>query len=228
MLEVSNVKVYDLEESVIASRNAMRLTPPEYTKDEFEASLKRAIQLANTKNGSGHKTFLSGIRVSFDLKYPGYISPELQRYHWVDIVTSSSKMHRLLKMDLNTACNKYVSMRTIVNLQELINEYNQLSNSDVTIKKFYTRGGKEEIIKGKNNILYYQWMRIISDCPQGLELFMRVSTNYLQLQNIYHQRKHHRLIDDWQVGFCKNFVENLPYANEFIIGLNNDGEREED
>ena len=70
MLEISNVRVYDLKESIIASRNAMRLTPPEYTDEEFEKSLPRAIQLANTKNGSGHQTFLSGIRVSFDLKYP--------------------------------------------------------------------------------------------------------------------------------------------------------------
>lgn len=228
MLEVSNVKVYDLEESVIASRNAMRLTPPEYTKEEFEASLKRAIQLANTKNGSGHQTALSGIRVSFDLKYPGYISPELQRYHWIDIVTSSSKMHRLLKMDLNTSCNKYVSMKTVVHMRELIDEYNQLLNSDVTIKKFYLRGGEELVVEGKNNILYHQWMRIISDCPQGLELFMRVSTNYLQLKTIYHQRKHHKLVEDWQIGFCKNFIEKLPYAGELIIGRKDDGEREED
>ena len=36
MLHIENVKVYDLEESVIACRNAMRLTPPEYTEDEFK------------------------------------------------------------------------------------------------------------------------------------------------------------------------------------------------
>ena len=85
MLEIKNAKVYDLEESVISCRNAMRLEMPEYTKEEFEASLQRAIQLANTPNGSGHQNFLKGIRVSFDLRYPCYISPELQRYNWIDI-----------------------------------------------------------------------------------------------------------------------------------------------
>lgn len=55
MLEISNVRVYDLEESVIACRNAMRITPPEYTQEEFEKSLQRAIQLANTPNGSGNE-----------------------------------------------------------------------------------------------------------------------------------------------------------------------------
>lgn len=46
MLEIKNWQVYDLEESVIASRNAMRLEMPEYTKEEFEDSLKRAYSIA--------------------------------------------------------------------------------------------------------------------------------------------------------------------------------------
>ena len=34
-MKISNVRVYDLEESVIACRNAMRLEPPDYTEEEF-------------------------------------------------------------------------------------------------------------------------------------------------------------------------------------------------
>ena len=94
MLQVQNVKVYDLEESVIACRNAMRTELPEYTEVEFEQSLERAKKLvrssAESKDVKCHDNFLTGIRVSFDLIYPNYISPELQRYHWIDIVTSSS------------------------------------------------------------------------------------------------------------------------------------------
>lgn len=193
MLEISNVRVYDLKESIIASRNAMRLTPPEYTDEEFEKSLPRAIQLANTKNGSGHQTFLSGIRVSFDLKYPNYISPELQRYHWIDIVTSSSKMHRLTKMDMDVCFNEYVTQNSINQMKQLIKQYN-------------------------DNPTYERFMYVISNCPQGIELFMRVSTNYLQLKTIYHQRKTHKLKEDWG-NFCKEIMT-LPYAQELIVGLN--------
>lgn len=193
MLEIRNVRVYDLKESIIASRNAMRLTPPEYTDEEFEKSLPRAIQLANTKNGSGHQTFLSGIRVSFDLKYPNYISPELQRYHWIDIVTSSSKMHRLTKMDMDACFNEYVTQNSINQMKQLIKQYNE-------------------------NPTYERFMYVISNCPQGVELFMRVSTNYLQLKTIYHQRKTHKLKEDWG-NFCKG-IRTLPYAQELIIGLN--------
>jgi hypothetical protein len=213
MTEIRNWKVYDLKESVIASRNAMRLEMPEYTEEEFQESLKRAIQLANTPNGSGHQNFLSGIRVSFDLKYPGYLSPELQRYHWIDIVTSSSKMHRLLKMDLDSACNKYVSQSTIILMQELIEDYNQIANGVAEIGIFQLRNNKDIVIRGKNEMLYFKWMQIISNCPQGLELFMRVSTNYLQLKTLYRQRKNHKLKDDW--GAICRFIEQLPYAQEF-------------
>lgn len=215
MLEVSNVKVYDLKESVIASRNAMRLTPPEYTDEEFEKSLPRAIQLANTKSGSGHQTFLSGIRVSFDLKYPNYISPELQRYHWIDIVTSASKMHKLLKMDIDSSCNKYISQDTVIKMQKLIDDYNQIATGESEYGIFFLRNGEQIEAHGKSEMLYHKWMQIISECPQGIELFMRVSTNYLQLKTIYHQRKNHKLKEDW--GAMCDAIESLPYAKELIL-----------
>ena len=149
--------------------------------------------MANSPAGSGHQTFLSGIRVSFDLIYPNYISPELQRYHWVDIVTSSSKMHRLVKMDMDKCFNKYVTQESIEQMKELVELYN-------------------------NAPTYENFMLLVSNCPQGIELFMRVSTNYLQLRTIYKQRKNHKLREDWG-AFC-NWIETLPYAKELIIGGN--------
>ena len=196
MLTISNWKVYDLEESVIASRNAFRTKMPEYTKEEFEKSLPRAIQLANTPNGSGHQNWLKGVRVSFDIKYPNYITPELQRYNWVDIVTSNSKMHKLMNMNMDLCFNEYVTDDNKSMMKNLIQIYNQ-------------------------NKSYENFMKVVSNCPLGIELFMRCSTNYLQLKTIYHQRKHHKLVEDWQEGFCRDFVKQLPYAQEFIIGLQN-------
>jgi hypothetical protein len=195
MVEITHVKVYDLKESVIASRNAMRLTPPEYTDEEFEKALPRAIKLAKAGGGSGHSNFRKGIRVSFDIKYPGYFTPELQRYGFVDIVTSSSKMHRLIKMDMDACFNKYVLPERKAHMKFLIGKYNE-------------------------NPSYEMFMTVLSNCPLGIELFMRCSTNYEQLATIYRQRKTHRLKEDWVEGFCKNFIETLPYSRELIlIGL---------
>ena len=192
MVEISNVKVYDLKESVIASRNAMRLTPPEYTEEEFQASLDRAIKLAKCGGGSGHSNFRKGIRVSFDVKYPGYFTPELQRYGFVDIITSSSKMHRLVKMDMDACFNKYVLPERKAHMKYLIEKYNE-------------------------NPTYEMFMIVLSNCPLGVELFMRCSTNYEQLATIYRQRKHHKLKEDWVEGFCNNFIKALPYAKELIV-----------
>ena len=193
MLQIDNWKVYDLKESVIACRNAMRITPAQITDEEFNASMPRAIILANSPSGSGHQTFLSGIRVSFDIKYPNYISPELQRYHWIDIVSSSSKMHRLSSMDMETCFNKYVTDESKEQMKRLVKKYNETKS-------------------------YEDFMVMLSNCPQGIELFMRVSTNYLQLRTLYRQRKTYKLKEDW--GEVCEFIEKLPYADEFIIGNN--------
>lgn len=190
-MKVTNVKVYDLEESVIACRNAMRLKPPQYTKEEFEASLERAKKLCQASKGEVrcHANFRTGIRVSFDIEYPNYISPEMERYHWFDIVTSSSKMHRLMQMDFDKCCNQYVTQTTINQMKQLIKAYNENKTEE-------------------------NFMTVLSNCPQGIMLFMRISTNYEQLRTIYLQRKNHKL-PEWRL-FCE-WISTLPYAKELII-----------
>lgn len=188
MTKITDLKVYDLKESIIACRNSMRIEPAKHTKEEFEQSLERAKKL--TKLGNGHDNFLCGIRVSFNLVYPNYLSPELQRYHWVDIVNSSSKMHRLAEITEVNGFNKYVDEETKGYIKFLADKYNK----DKTYENFIT---------------------MVSNCPMGLELFMRVSTNYLQLKTIYKQRKNHKLKEDW--GVICDMIESLPYP-ELIIG----------
>jgi len=200
MLTISNTKVYDLKESVIACRNAMRLTPTEYTDEEFEKSLPRAIQLAKLGGGSGHSNFRKGVRVSFDIKYPNYISPEMQRYGFLDIVTSSSKMHSLLKMDMDDCFNEYVCVAAKDMMKCLIKQYNDIK-ADTNHPDY-------------NERVYTAFMRVVSNCPQGIELFMRCSTNYEQLATIYRQRKNHKL-REWHI-FC-DWIANLPYAHELIL-----------
>ena len=187
MVEIDNVKVYDLEECINACRNSMRVSP---YRGDFERDFERAKILCDNPVNSGEINFLKGIRVSFDIKYPGYFSPELQRYKFIDIISSSSKMHKLSVLGANSkSFNKYTDPRSIQVLQELLDNYN-----------------KEKT--------YSNFMKALSSCPQGIELFMRISTNYACLRNIWIQRRHHRLQEDWG-AFC-DFIERLPYFNEFI------------
>ena len=219
MLEFSNVKVYDLRESIISCRNAMRLEAPDYnSEEEFNKGLDRAKKLVNaSKNDSNvkcHDNFLTGIRVSFDMKYTQYISKQFQRYHWFDYVSSSSLMHRITKMDFSKCCNKYVSQASIDEVTKWVNVYNNILNNHIEEYVFDTDKEKFHTYAYKDTI-YTAFMLVISNCPMGTELFVRVSTNYKQLQTIYYQRKHHKLHEDYNAFI--DMVKSLPYAKELIL-----------
>lgn len=191
MLRIENAQVFNLEGAVIACRNAFRTELVEQTQDEFGKSLTRAKTLVVASNNSdikSHSHFRVGVVVSFDIVYPQYWSMEFQRYHFAEIVSSTSKMHMLTKMDLESCCNEYVSPLIKTHLRTLIDRY----NAEPTKENF---------------------MKVISNVPMGLELGMQVVTNYEQLATIYKQRRHHRL-EDWQV-FC-DWIETLPMFDELI------------
>ena len=227
MVEIKDLKVYDLEECIIASGYAMRTEPINYKEEkDLLNHYKRCSKLVLASKNSDvhcHDNFLTGIRVSFDIKYPQYLSPELQRYHFFDIVTSMSKMHKLLKMDIKKSCNKYVNQIAINNVMKLIENYNAILNDPMEHSAEYYSdiiftgiNGETYKINSKEDALYVAWMQVIANCPLGLELWMRVSTNYKQLQTIYYQRKHHKLKEDW--GAVIKMIEELPCFDIFILG----------
>ena len=202
-MQIKNVKVAFLEESIIRSGYPMQVGEPEtldlYDGDDkqvyFLGDGKRAKKLAKTPIGSGHNNFLKGIIVQFDLQYPEYFSPQLQRYHWVDIVSSQSKMHKITSRELTKDdFTKYTSVGCIDYINSLINRYNIGKDVDT-------------------------FNQIISNLPSGYLKWMGISTNYLQLKTIYHQRKNHKL-KEWK-EFCQ-WIKTLPMANELIINENTD------
>ena len=256
MLEIKNTKIYDLEDSVIASGNAMRLEPEEVNLKNFDKSLERCKKLAKKGGGTGHSNFRTGILVSFDLKYPQYFTKQAQRYHFLQYVSSTSMMHRITKMDFSECCNKYVSFRSKGQMNNLIywynvlvgdiqdgrspeevlgdyrhfveESYNEIPNwSEFLIfpdpKKDPNEAYEQEPFTGEGTgaipdlqkYIYDCYMRIISNCPMGAELWVHCSTNYEQLATIYRQRKNHKLKEDWG-EFCA-WIESLPYAKELII-----------
>ena len=230
MTEIKGVKVYDLEECIVASGYAMRTEPYNYLEESCDDNLdhhiercKKLVKASKNSDIHCHDNFLTGIRVSFDIKYPQYLSPEIQRYHFFDIVTSMSKMHRILKLDIKKSCNKYVNQTAIDNVMKLVANYNAILNDTIKHSSEYYSdavftglNGETYKINSKEDALYVAWMQIIANCPLGLELWMRVSTNYKQLQTIYYQRRHHKLKEDWNAII--NMIEELPYFDIFILG----------
>ena len=55
----------------------------------------RAVKLASCKAGEGHDNFLKGIVVQCDVEAPSYVWPQIQRYRFFEIISSTSKMHTL-------------------------------------------------------------------------------------------------------------------------------------
>lgn len=217
MLEIANWKVYDLRETVIACRNAMRTEMPQYdSEEEFAKGMARAVKLVKAGGGSGETSFRKGIRVAMDVKYTQYITKQMQRYHWFDFVSSSSLMHRLTYRRVSENCNEYVTWAAVNELQKWVDVYNGIAGSAEFKPCVFTTREREIHCDTKQDALYVAYMFCISNCPMGYELFTRVTTNYEQLATMYRQRKHHKLKEDWG-AFCR-WVEQLPYAKELIIG----------
>ena len=216
-MKVENVRIYDLEESLIASGYPMRtMATQEQGLDEKD--IKRGHNLSkacDTGNGA-HGQFMTGIRVSFDLTFTNKAWVEAERYRFLEFVSSQSTMHRITKFDLREQYNEYVDPRIIDIMEEKVEEYNKLQES---IKKYQeTRlNPKElldiEIIQRLKDRATQLYLEILYSNPAGFNLTARMTTNYRCLKNIYIQRKNHRL-PEWR-EFCK-WIETLPYFEELI------------
>lgn len=198
-MRVENVKVYDLEESLHASGYPLRTTTNwEETK---EAALKRAKTLSRAADWVGaHDQFLTGILVSFDLRFSNKAWIEMERYIFKFFVSSQSTMHCVTKFSLKEQCNRYVDTRIIDIVQKKIDEYNRLSSLK----------GQEKEREAQKAELY---LEILYNIPPGFELTARLTTNYRCLKNIWRQRRSHKL-PEWR-EFCE-WIETLPYAKDLI------------
>ena len=141
VIKVDNARIYGLNESVIASGYPMQVDTFDMNKVVIgDKDLKRVKHLGNATPGSGHDCFAKGVTVQFDLQVPEYIWRQLDRYHFIDYVSSQSKMHRILKMDIDKACNKYVDIRTIQIVNDYIEAYNNFDEEKAKRKELILRG----------------------------------------------------------------------------------------
>jgi len=227
-MRIENVRVHDLEESIVASGFPMLpyvaddvydyevenlkywidqgyfknqetvnkegyIVPWDITgKYDFEKALKhykRICKLASSPDGSGHRNFLSGVIVSFNVTGTNAWWMQFERYHFAQIVSSMSKMHRLKKM---------------VETEDFAFHDKVFENGIELLKSLALYVDKDDVVDEE---------QLVYNCPMGLELTARVTTNYLQLRTIYTQRKNHRL-KEWR-DFCA-WIAELPYAKELI------------
>lgn len=204
---ITNYKVYDLEETLVASGYAMFEEYSEKTvkkealdsidayinnEEDYSRHYKRAMRLTKAPLNSGHVSWAKGVVVNMDITFTNKAWIEFQRYHFVDIITGMSTMHRISKFDLesNNTFNEYVDDTIIHQLIVLQNKYNETKDKEDYLKLLYST-------------------------PSGLLMTNRVTTNYLQLMNMWSQRHNHRL-PEWR-QFCDELVDKLPMFKELLI-----------
>lgn len=208
MKPISNIKVYDLEESMRAAGYPMRTDlneAPDFTKDwDRVQRLTKA-----SKFNAAHAQFLTGIIVNFDLTFSNKAWIEAERYRFLNFISSQSTMHCITKFGLRAQCNKYVDERIITIVQEYIDLYNSLTAQD------------EKTIEFKKNL----YLKILYNLPSGFQLTARMTTNYRCLLNIYNQRHDHRL-PEWR-EFCNQLLEELPFFRELVEAYMNKEIKEE-
>lgn len=204
MKPITNIKIYDLPETLVASGYAMiegyseeavKGEVAQILLDHMDDNLtenrhyKRAMKLTKAPLNSGHVSWAKGVVVSMDITFTNKAWIELQRYHFIDIITSMSTMHRISKFELEEAFNEYTDPIIIYHLKYLQKEYNENPTKENYLKLLYST-------------------------PSGLQMTGRVTTNYLQLMNIYQQRRTHRL-PEWRY-FCQQLLEELPLFYELL------------
>lgn len=211
MLDIAtNVKVYDLEESLHAAGYPMRTTTE--WEEAPSVTLKRGVNLSKAADWVGaHDQFLTGIRVSFDLTFSNKAWVEAERYRFLEFVSSQSTMHRITKFNLEDSYNGYVDPRVIAIMQEKVDQYNKLQTMLAEVDQ--NDPDKEYTVRSLKNNLTQKYLEILYTNPAGFTLTARMTTNYRCLKNIWRQRRNHRL-PEWRM-FCK-WIETLPYAKELI------------
>lgn len=188
---IENVKIYSLENSIRVAKFPMAVDVNKVNAEVTTTTNK----LASQPPGTAHNNFLCGIIVQFDLTATNKFWVEFERYHFADIVSSQSTMHRISKFDLENSYIKHTNPKVIEIMKSLVEEYNKIEDKQ-------SQEAKDKYLE----ILYTN--------PAGFHLTAGITTNYLQLKTMYQQRKNHRL-PEWR-KFCQ-WIETLPHA-EWIIG----------
>ena len=187
---ISNVKVYGLDESLRAAKY-----PKAVDVDKVDTSVKPFHSaLGSSDMGAGHDNYLLGVVVQFDLDFTIKAWTEAERYHFLDIISSQSTMHKIHQMNITENCIEYVSPVIVAEVEHLKDEYNAVPTPD-------------------------NFLKLVYSVPVGFKLTARMTTNYRQLKTIYYQRRNHRL-PEWR-EFCA-WVETLPMFKELVLGEKND------
>lgn len=217
MIKFENVEVFGWEAAIRGMRNSWgsheksdsRMIVHYNNIEEFvaqhyeigDADLTLMKQLAGA--GSSHAKYRRYINVTVDITAPLYWWKEFDTYKVGTVANSESTMHTVMKDEfyIEDFSNEYLDEEALMQLSTFVRKLN------------YWR--KEYLMTEHPAIKKRIWYRIIQLLPSSFNQRRTVQLNYEVLAHIWKDRKNHKL-DEWREGFCKDFIQTLPYSEGII------------
>lgn len=216
MIKFENVEVFGWEAAIRGMRNSwgsheksdsryIRYDPDtRCILSRFEIGpndLTLMKQLAGA--GPSHAKYRRYINVTVDITAPLYWWKEFDTYKVGTVANSESTMHTVMKDEfyIEDFSNEYLDEEALMQLSTFVRKLN------------YWR--KEYLMTEHPAIKKRIWYRIIQLLPSSFNQKRTMQLNYEVLAHIWKDRKNHKL-DEWREGFCKEFIQTLPYSEGII------------
>ena len=218
MIKFENVEVFGWEAAIRGMRNSWgsheksdsRYRPmvitwaqgrAEQVYEVGDADYTLMKQLAGA--GPSHAKYRRYINVTVDITAPLYWWKEFDTYKVGTVANSESTMHTVMKDEfyIEDFSNEYLDEEALMQLSTFVRKLN------------YWR--KEYLMTEHPAIKKRIWYRIIQLLPSSFNQKRTVQLNYEVLAHIWKDRKNHKL-DEWREGFCKEFIQTLPYSEGVI------------
>lgn len=217
MIKFENVEVFGWEAAIRGMRNSWGSHEKsdsrkivhynnieEFVAQHYEigdADLALMKQLAGA--GPSHAKYRRYINVTVDITAPLYWWKEFDTYKVGTVANSESTMHTVMKDEfyIKDFSNEYLDEEALMQLSTFVRKLN------------YWR--KEYLMTEHPAIKKRIWYRIIQLLPSSFNQKRTVQLNYEVLAHIWKDRKNHKL-DEWREGFCKDFIQTLPYSEGII------------
>ena len=153
--------------------------------------------------GASHAKYRRYINVTVDITAPLYWWKEFDTYKVGTVANSESTMHTVMKDEfyIEDFSNEHLDDEALMTLSRLVYKLNCWRLEYITTEH-------PEIRKRI-------WYKIIQLLPSSFNQRRTVQLNYEVLAHIWKDRKNHKL-DEWREGFCKEFIQTLPYSEGII------------
>lgn len=198
MINIDNVKVFNVEGAIHGMRNPMNSwgksdSTEGHIGDEDFALMKRLF-----KAGTEHRKYLRQIFVSCEILAPLYWWKEFDTYKVGTTANSCSTMHKIheKRFSLDDFSTDHLLRSGKSTLEDVIYDLNYF---------------RELYLETKNKPYWWQLIQLL---PSSYNQLRTVTLNYEVLANIIRQRKNHKL-DEW-IRFCNVMLMENPILHRLM------------